>query len=201
MPLTVRWYRSVFERLDPGTHLLDIGIGTGGALVANADIVREKDLHVTGVDIDADYVARAKAAIEAAGLAERCTAKLESIYEHRGGPYGAAYFGASFMLMPDPAGALKHVAGLLVPGGRVYFTQTFQETKSPLLERAKPLLKKVTTIDFGRVTYEADFLDVVSGAGLDVLENCTLDRKWRQSFRCVVAAPHGGPDPSVADPR
>ena len=32
--LTAGWYRAVLGRLAPGSHLLDIGIGTGSALLA-----------------------------------------------------------------------------------------------------------------------------------------------------------------------
>lgn len=189
MPLTTSWYRSVLERLEPATKLLDIGIGTGGALVANADLVKSRDLTVHGVDIDAAYVEQAKKAVAEAGLSDRVSVALESIYEHQGGPYDAAYFGASFMLMPDPQGALRHVMSLLTPEGRIYFTQTFQERRSRLVEKAKPLLVKVTTIDFGQVTYEADFLRVVGDAGMEVLENETLHRRRSQSYRRVVGRP------------
>lgn len=188
-PLTVKWYREVLDQLAPGTHLLDVGIGTGGALVANADLVRTNDLHIHGVDIDPDYVKQAQKAVAKSELDDRVTVALESVYDHSGGPYGAVYFGASFMLMPDPAAALRHVAKLVAPGGRIYFTQTFQEKHSPVLEKVKPMLKALTTIDFGKVTYESDFLGVVNAGGLDVVENTTMRRRGDQTFRRVVAQP------------
>jgi ubiquinone/menaquinone biosynthesis C-methylase UbiE len=40
--LTADWYRAVLERLPNGCRLLDVGIGTGAALIANADVLREK---------------------------------------------------------------------------------------------------------------------------------------------------------------
>ena len=49
--LTRRYYQAVLGRLPDGTSLLDIGIGTGGALVANSELVKAKDLRVIGVDI------------------------------------------------------------------------------------------------------------------------------------------------------
>ena len=188
-PLTVRWYRSVLEQLQPNTRMLDIGIGTALSLVANADLVRTKGIHVHGVDIDPDYVKQARKAVEKAGLSQSVDVYLESIYDHHGGPYDAAYFAASFMLMPDPPRALRHVSNLLKPGGRIYFTQTFQETRSPLMEKLKPFLVHLTTIDFGHVTYEADFLNVVENGGLCVVENAILRKRGTQTFRLVVAEP------------
>lgn len=189
LPLTTKWYAEVLGRLPDGARLLDVGIGTGGALARNAELVRRKDLHVVGVDVDADYVKRAQQQISEAGLSERVEVRLESIYDHRGGPYDAAYFSASFMLMPDPPAVLRHVQTLLTPTGRVYFTQTFQDRKSSLLEKAKPLLGKVTTIEFGRVTYEQDFRETVAAGGLDLQELVTMDKSGSRSYRLAVGVP------------
>jgi ubiquinone/menaquinone biosynthesis C-methylase UbiE len=189
--LTVGWYREVYSRLSDGARVLDVGVGTGGALVRNKETVISKDLRVVGVDYDKDYVTRCRERVAEAGLADRVQIELVSIYDYHGETFDAVYFGASFMLMPDPKRALEHCATLLRPGGRIYFTQTFQEKRSPLVERVKPLLKKITTIDFGKVTYEADFMRVLSEAGVEVVENAVLGRLRNQSYRLIVAVPEG----------
>jgi hypothetical protein len=56
--LTAGWYQTVLERLPLDCRLLDIGIGTGGALLANAELVVRKRLRITGVDVDSAYVER-----------------------------------------------------------------------------------------------------------------------------------------------
>ena len=117
--MTAPWYRAVLERLPQGCRLLDVGIGTGSALLANAAIILAKELRVTGVDIDAAYVDRCRDAVERRGLTERIETRHESIYAHRGGPYDAVYFSASFMLLPDPVAALRHVGAMLTAGGRI----------------------------------------------------------------------------------
>jgi hypothetical protein len=71
----------------------------------------------------------------------------------------------------------------------VYFTQTFQDRKSSLLEKAKPLLGKVTTIEFGRVTYEQDFRQTVDAGGLDLQELVTMDKSGSRSYRLAVGVP------------
>ncbi len=168
--LTVGWYREVLERLPRGARLLDVGIGTGGALVRNADLVRQRNLHVVGVDIDPVYLRRCRKLVAKAGLARHVVPKLESIYDHHGGPYDAVYFSASFMLLPDPVGALRHAAHMLSPNGRFYFTQTIHTKRAPVMEKVKPMLHRVTTIHFGRVTYEHELVEVVRRAGLQLHE-------------------------------
>jgi SAM-dependent methyltransferase len=187
--MTASWYGAVLDRLPRGARLLDVGIGTGGALLEHADRLRVQDLHVVGVDIDADYVARCRSEAARHGVADRVDARLESIYDHRGGPYDAAYFSASFMLLPDPPAAVRHVATLLAPGGRIFFTQTFEHERSPLMEAVKPLLKRVTTIDFGRVTYEDEFVRTVAAAGFDCEERIVLHAGRRRSGLLMTARP------------
>jgi hypothetical protein len=106
-----------------------------------------------------------------------------------GGPYDAAYWSGSFMLLPDPPGALRHVATLLAPGGHMYFTQTFEHERSRAFEILKPLLRMVTSIDFGRVTYEAPFRAALidGGAVLESLE--VLDAGRKRSAILAVARP------------
>lgn len=185
--MTAAWYRVVLERLEPDCRLLDVGIGTGAALLANADLLSGRRLHVTGVDIDAAYVERCRGEVTRRGFDGQVEARLESVYDHRGGPYDAAYFSGSFMLLPEPSAALTHVASLLRPGARIYFTQTFEQGRSRLLEVAKPLLKLVTTIDFGQVTYEADFRRAVAEAGLVIEEFTALGDGGSRQAALVVA--------------
>ncbi len=189
LPLTRGWYREVLGRLPRGARLLDVGIGTGGALAKNAALVHERDLQVTGVDIDADYVRQAQRHMERVGLQERVVVRLESIYDFEEGGWDAVYFSASFMLMPDPEDALRHVIGLLAPHGRVYFTQTFHHRASRLTETIKPMLRTLTTVDFGQVTYEEDFFAVLERAGLGVVEHERLGERSNMSYRLVVGAP------------
>jgi ubiquinone/menaquinone biosynthesis C-methylase UbiE len=185
--MTTGWYREVLHRLPDGARLLDVGIGTGASLARCADLVRAKQLDVVGLDIDPDYLARCRTRMARAGLTGHVRPILDSVYDHGGGPYDAAYFSASLMLLPDPAGAIKHVSGLLVPGGRVFSTQTFHHRRSTLLEWAKPLAKNLTTIQFGRVTYEPEFRRTFADAGLDLEELTTMKSTSFSSFRLGVA--------------
>jgi len=187
--MTADWYRAVLGRLPAGCRLVDVGIGTGAALLAHADLLREKDLRVTGVDVDAAYVEQCRRAIVQHGLEDRIAVRLESIDVHAATPYDAVYFSGSFMLMPDPVGTLRHVRSLVAPGGPVYFTQTFEHRRSRAVEVAKPWLRRLTGIDFGRVTYETDFRATLADAGFEIVDMAPLHRGARRSAVLVVARP------------
>lgn len=192
--LTAEWYRQVLTRLADGARLLDVGIGTGAALARCADLVRAKRLDVIGLDIDQDYLARCQAEMARVGLTNQVRPVLSSVYEHEGGPYDAVYFSASLMLLPDPVGAIRHVAALLGPGGRVFATQTFHHRRSRVLERTKPLVHRVTSIHFGRVTYEHEFRRAFADAGVELVELTTMSSRRGSSYRLAVARVSGTGD-------
>src|SRR6185369_8115999 len=130
---------------------------------------------------------RCRDAVRDRGLERRVDARLESVFDHDGGPYDAVYFSGSFMLLDDPPAALRHVASLLVDGGRVYFTQTFEHRRARIVEAVKPLLRFVTTIDFGNVTYEVDFRRALEHGGLSILDLVVLHAGSRRSSMLAVA--------------
>jgi len=187
--LTSRWYAEVLRRVPEGAVMLDVGIGTAGALLANDELVTRKRLRVVGIDIDSDYVARARRRVEGSPLRGRIEVRLESVYDHQGGPYDAVYFSGSFMLLPQPERALRHCCTLLKPGGRIFFTQTFQKQPARWMEILKPMLKRVTSIDFGRVTYEDDFRAQIHAAGLELEEFTALARHGSRASYIAVARP------------
>ncbi|CAE7727553.1 unnamed protein product [Symbiodinium sp. CCMP2456] len=86
--------------------------------------------------------------------------------------FDAVYFSGSFSVLPDPPAALRAVLPLMKRNGRVFITQTFQKRSSPVTAFLKPLLKYITTIDFGQLVTEADLERLISSAGcFEVLEN------------------------------
>lgn len=186
--MTTDWYREVLLRIPDGARVLDVGIGTGAALAGCADLLRSKQLDVVGLDIDRDYLERCGTEMARAGLSDRVRPLLSSVYDHHGGPYDAVYFSASLMLLPDPAAAISHVAAQLAPGGRLFCTQTFHHRRSPMLERAKPMIRHVTTIHFGRVTYEHEFRQAFADAGVELVELVTMSSSRRSSYRLAVGA-------------
>ncbi|MEX1198052.1 MAG: class I SAM-dependent methyltransferase [Pseudohongiellaceae bacterium] len=185
--LTARWYAEILQRVPEGAVLLDVGIGTAGALLSNAELVRKKKIHVTGIDIDADYIGRARGRIRDSRLEDQARVCLESVYDHQGGPYDAVYFSGSLMLLPEPEEALRHCAALLHPGGRIYLAQTIEMQRARWMEILKPRLKWVTGIDFGGVTYEDEFKAQVRAAGIELEEFAVLARHGNRASCLAVA--------------
>mmetsp|Transcript_5388 Transcript_5388/g.10585 ORF Transcript_5388/g.10585 Transcript_5388/m.10585 type:complete len:242 (-) Transcript_5388:79-804(-) len=198
---TASWYAAVLPRQDPGSRLLDVGIGTATALVRNKEIISQQHLSVVGIDPEREYVTKATRVIAHAGLGDAVKVHCLSIFQPGlraafagKARFDAAYFSGSLPLMPDPAAALRCAAAMIKPGGKLYITQTFQNVPSPLMARLKPLLRRFTSVDFGRVAYAADVQTMAARAGLVVLEDSPLpgsvDTGW-QTARLVVLGQGG----------
>ena len=59
---------------------------------------------------------------------------------------------------------------MLAPNGRIVFLLTMNKNKNWLMDRIKPWFKYVTTIDFGRMTYEDQFLELLDEFKLNIVE-------------------------------
>jgi tRNA A58 N-methylase Trm61 len=65
------------------------------------------------------------------------------------------------MLMPDPLKAIETSKNMLEKDGRIGFLLTLNKHENKLLQKLKPLIKRITTIDFGNVVYEHQFEDLL----------------------------------------
>lgn len=193
LSMTEKWYRAVLERVPDGSIILDVGIGTGGALLRCTDLLVNKDLKVVGIDIDTAYVDTGKDSISAAGMNDRISIDAVDVYEGKekvlhlalrmgatedssGSFVDAVYFSGSFSLLPDPVKALQLVSGFVktkdgVENGSIFITQTYQRKTPFFLPYMKPLLKYATTIDFGQLVREEDILGTFKESGMDLVEH------------------------------
>merc|ERR1712000_95778 len=144
---------------------LDVGIGTASALIANRDVILNRNLSVMGVDYDKNYVDAAQENIRVAGLQKNVQIVCASIHDYvppaDAAKYDAIYFSGSFMIIPDKVKALERCKKMLKENtGKFFFTQSFQHRGwmgNLVSSIVKPALKFVLTIDFGEVTYRDEF--------------------------------------------
>ena len=95
------------------------------------------------------------------------------------------YFSGSFSLLPDPLGALMAARRLLSPGGSIFITQTFQRHGFPGLSIIKPMVKWVSTIDFGRLVYESEIESIIKCSGMNVVVNDVISGSVDNFFQAA----------------
>jgi ubiquinone/menaquinone biosynthesis C-methylase UbiE len=102
----------------PGSHVLDVGCGSGEQTVLAARRVGEAG-QVLAIDIAAPMIAATETTVAAAGLTNVsthvCTAEA---LVGTAGPFDAAFSRLVLMLIPDPISTARAVHAMLRPGGR-----------------------------------------------------------------------------------
>mmetsp|Transcript_39139 Transcript_39139/g.91189 ORF Transcript_39139/g.91189 Transcript_39139/m.91189 type:complete len:316 (-) Transcript_39139:464-1411(-) len=99
-------------------------------------------------------------------LCEKQTVDSKPMYRNY---FDSVYFSGSLSLMPDPLDALLSSASVVKPSGYVYVTQTYQHKidgyfgslLNSIIVFIKPMVKFLTTIDFGRLVMEDEILTKV----------------------------------------
>lgn len=123
-------------------------------------------------------------------------AKGDQPVHHQFDSFDAIYYSGSFMIIPDKVKALQRTVAFLKPSSdsKIYFTQTF-ETPGLVgfaMTFIKPFLKYLLSIDFGSVTYEGDFREVLRAAEVTIQEIHVIQKSAfrRQVLVVAIPAPH-----------
>ena len=155
-------------------------------------LIKSKGLKITGIDIDAGYLKHCKELIRKHQLGDYinvCHGSAESYTPGQRRCFDCVLFSMSFMVLRDPRSVLDRTRSWLKPGGEIVFVQALFKRRSRLVDLIKPKLKYLTTVDFGRATYEKDFFDLLTENGLTVREDRVLKGEWLTSqCRMIVAS-------------
>jgi alpha-N-acetylglucosaminidase len=187
-------YRNCLDYFGDGASILDVGIGNGLMLEKNHELIRHKNLSITGLDVNERYIEQARGLIERYGLQDLMEVyhcNVEDFYPPQGKEYDFVLFSMSFMVLPRQEQILDRVRQWLGPHGEIVFFQTMFRDKSRLLNWIKPRLKYVTSVDFGEAVYEDDFFRLLSRNGLVVSRDRILKRNWLRAQYRMIAVSQG----------
>ena len=172
----------------PGQHILEVGVGTGLSLP-----FFRKDARVTGIDVSAEMLAKARRRV-----ARRKLSQVEALLEMDAEQLTFAddSFDAVIALyvasvVPDPARFAAEMRRVCIPGGTIVVVNHFMSENAPMRfieKRLAPLA--------GKIGFHADFPldDFLTASELDVRETrpSNLFGYWRL-LRCVNDKPHSLP--------
>ncbi|MGH9794395.1 MAG: class I SAM-dependent methyltransferase [Candidatus Acidiferrales bacterium] len=178
--------------LRPEDHLLDVACGSGGPSLR---IAQRERCRVTGIDIHADAIARARESAAGLGLQERATFEQQerATFEQADAagtlPFGARTFDA--LICVDAINHLSHRAQVIAewvrvvkPGGRIVFTDPIVVTG----ELSNEEIAIRSSIGYFLFVPPGEDRRLLTAAGCEVLreEDCTANtaraaRQWRQA--------------------
>ena len=198
----------VHEMLDgvalAGRDVLDLGCGIGGALLM---LARDYGAgHVTGVDVEADSIARTAAKVAAAGLADRVTLiKVEP------GPIPLADASVDLVFckdvachMADKAPFFAEAFRVLRPGGQFLCTDFLAHPDSPGAPHLHGYVAKIA--DYGLTFWfepVAVYADGLAAAGFDPVErrdnSATTTRATRRETEYLAGPESAGLKRALGD--
>ncbi|MFP4083321.1 MAG: class I SAM-dependent methyltransferase [Desulfonatronovibrio sp.] len=186
-------YNNCLQLYPQNAEILDVGIGNGVMIKKNHKLIKEKNLRITGLDINKHYLEHCRKMIIEFGLEQQVKAIRQSVLTFNPPKthcYDYIFFGQSFMLMNDQKKILERTKDWLRPEGKVIFFQTMFKNKSKLMEFVKPRLKFLTTVDFGKVTYEKDFYALLDHGNFSSCEDKLLKKNvFKGEHRLIVTQP------------
>jgi len=189
-------YKNCLGYFPPGSRILDVGIGNGIMIKDYHDTIRAKNLQITGIDINDDYLKHCRGMICEWDLTENIEVHRASVEKYsppEKGYFDYILFSMSFMLFDDQKFVLDRIKPWLKPRGEVVFFQTMFKDRSLFMELIKPRLKYVTSIDFGRVTYEKDFAALLDQKDIAITQDRMLKREWfKGEYHMIISAPRNG---------
>lgn len=188
--LTPKSYTEFFQRLPKGARILDIGVGNGLMIKENHQLIKDKNLHIHGLDFNEKYLKQCNKLIKKHGLVDNMVVEKRDflVWDLQPGCFDAVFFSQSFPLIDEKQQALDKAREVLKPGGRVYFCHTIVTETKPFLEFIKPKLKFFSTIDFGRVTYAQDFADCLKEGRFQELERKHLLKVSKDAHAHLIVA-------------
>lgn len=183
-------YQNCIECFRPETRILDVGIGNGVMLDNFHHIIKAKKLKITGIDINKSYLKHCKSLIEFYSLNDYINIHHEAVEKYSPPEkhyFDSILFSMSFMLLNNQQHVLDLVKNWIKPDGHVMFFQTMFKDKFKLMEMIKPKLKHITTIDFGMVTYEKEFFNLLETNGMTISEDRLIKQEWfKGEYRMLI---------------
>jgi len=190
--VTDHCYRNCLTYFPKSSTVLDVGIGNGVMLKKFHQVIKSKNLKITGIDINKSYINHCDRLISNFHLEDHIEIFHESVEDYNASNkklFDFILFSMSFMLFNDQHLVLDKMKHCLKPGGEIIFFQTIFKERFRFMEFIKPKLKYITTIDFGKVTYERDFFALMNEKSMSISEDKLIKREWfRGEYRMIVAS-------------
>jgi len=191
--VTEHCYGNCLDYFPDHSAVLDVGIGNGVMLKKFSHVIKSKNLKITGIDINKSYINHCDRLIRTFQLERHMEIHHKSVEDYEPPQkvhFDFILFSMSFMLFNDQQLVLDRIKNYLKPEGEIVFFQTMFKEKFRLMEFIKPKLKYFTTIDFGRVTYEKDFIALLNEKKLSVLQDRLIKKEWfGGEYRMIAASP------------
>jgi len=194
------WRRELWRRVDAGTRVLEVGVGTGKNLA-----VHPFESIVTGIDLSPKMLARAQRRARRLGSQTRLELADVQALPFADGSFDVVVATFVFCSVPDPARGLQEVRRVLRPDGRLLLLEHVLSERRALravMRLFDPLTVRISGAHIARETVlnvrAAGFDDLrVADLSLDVVKRIEARASADLRFESAEATKCRGGDAEV----
>jgi ubiquinone/menaquinone biosynthesis C-methylase UbiE len=150
--------RLLLQDIPENSTILDIGIGTCYSYCQNADIIKERNIRIVGIDIDEAYILTAKHALIDARLEDWIELMCIDIYitdlDKRTFDY--VVFSDSYSVISNVNNMLRYCERFMNRVGYMIITSTLFDTYHQNVDFIKQNLKYVSIVEYGTMMLKQD---------------------------------------------
>jgi|694.fasta_scaffold105705_2 ubiquinone/menaquinone biosynthesis C-methylase UbiE len=176
---TPSFYKKVLlDFVKDNTSILEVGIGNGICLDKNAQLIKNKNLSIFGIDIDADYLEQCAEIIKKNNLQNNVKIKNQDLLCMKSKiKYDYVIFSESYPVIPDEImkKMMKKCKQLLKRKGQIIFIHNLVDEKDFLRDFLKPKLKNLIMIDFGKLTTHKEFDDFIADVNFKIKKKILIE--------------------------
>ena len=179
---TTKLMKIALEKIPENSSILDVGIGTGTALTQNADLIKEKNIYITGIDINSTYLAKCKENIKEKELERYVKVFNDDINTFATNErFDIILFSDSFAVIPNIYEILKECKVFLSDIGKMMVISALFKEHSMWQSFVKKNIKYLTFVEFGNLMLKDDLLNFIYDAG-DIPNVDIINEKYLYLF-------------------
>jgi len=155
-------YKIYLKSIPSNSNILDIGIGTG-IVTKNANIIKKKNIHIHGVDINKNYIDICRKKIEEYDLQQNIKTYCGNIFDYNTDvKYDYVLFSDSYAVIPNIMDIITHTTKYINKKGKIVILTTLDDGGGlfySFRKWIKPRLVKITGIEFGELILYNSIID------------------------------------------
>lgn len=169
--------RHILVEIPDYSRILDIGIGTGYVYSQNSDLVKRKNIHITGIDIDPAYIKSAKHTVIDADLESNVKliiGDINEIDEHeiKYGSYDFVFFTDSYSSMDNVHSTITLSEKYLTEDGIIVVASTLFDYYDENIDWIKQRLFYVSSIQFGNMMLKGNLEEYIKTRYIGNIKQC-----------------------------
>lgn len=169
-------YKEIFKNIPKNSKILEVGIGTGVYLTECANIIKEKNISIDGIDINKDYIKSCKNEIKKNNLDKYVKAHIEDLLKYKIDKFDYILFVQTYpvidnMIMNRMLNYLKNSPS---KDAEIIFVHNLVDNKNTFKEYIKPKMKYIIGIDFGKLETHDNFDKFLTQNNMYVIEKKRL---------------------------